>query len=203
MRRPADRLLRQPYPQPLPGLRYHRPEQANCFALKDVMLRGGCRQLRPHGIDRVYVRSVTRLPRPVPACAHAATAWFLRRANLSIWARQSASSAAQSIPAGSPAPRLTMRTFPHRRRRGRRYHAGPSRVEELFEARKPKKMAQISEIDGVVDVDDSHRARRATSPLPPTTVRSKQYQVRIPHVGLKVEDTASASARANPSPTVR
>ena len=75
--------------------------------------------------------------------------------------------------------------LPHRRCRGRRYHAGSSRVEELFEARKPK-MAQISEIDGVVDVDDSHRTALRNITITADDGEVKQYQVPY-SVGLKVE----------------
>ena len=57
--------------------------------------------------------------------------------------------AAQSI--GEPGTQLTMRTF---HTGGIASHEdithGLPRVEELFEARKPKHMAHISEIDGVV-----------------------------------------------------
>ena len=68
--------------------------------------------------------------------------------------------AAQSI--GEPGTQLTMRTF----------HAGGiasaeditqglPRVEELFESRRPKTMAIMSEIAGTVHIDDTRRARHA------------------------------------------
>ena len=63
---------------------------------------------------------------------------------------------------------------------------GLPRVEELFEARKPKKMAQISEIDGVVDVDDSHRTALRNITITADDGEVKQYQVPY-SVGLKVE----------------
>ncbi len=67
--------------------------------------------------------------------------------------------AAQSI--GEPGTQLTMRTF----------HTGGiataeditqglPRVEELFEARKPKSHATISEIDGVVTIEDGGKLRK-------------------------------------------
>ena len=69
--------------------------------------------------------------------------------------------AAQSI--GEPGTQLTMRTF----------HTGGvatadditqglPRVEELFEARKPKGNATISEIDGVVSISDSGKKKEVT-----------------------------------------
>jgi len=68
--------------------------------------------------------------------------------------------AAQAI--GEPGTQLTMRTF----------HTGGvasadditqglPRVEELFEARKPKGLAVISEINGVVHIDDSKKRKEA------------------------------------------
>jgi len=68
--------------------------------------------------------------------------------------------AAQAI--GEPGTQLTMRTF----------HTGGvasaeditqglPRVEELFEARKPKGLAVITEINGVVSIDDSKKRREA------------------------------------------
>ncbi len=58
--------------------------------------------------------------------------------------------AAQSI--GEPGTQLTMRTFHTGGVAGLDITAGLPRVEELFEARKPKGKAEISRIDGVVAV---------------------------------------------------
>jgi DNA-directed RNA polymerase subunit beta' len=58
--------------------------------------------------------------------------------------------AAQSI--GEPGTQLTMRTFHTGGVAGVDITAGLPRVEELFEARKPKGKAEISRIDGVVEV---------------------------------------------------
>ena len=63
--------------------------------------------------------------------------------------------AAQSI--GEPGTQLTMRTFHTGGVAGDDITQGLPRVEELFEARKPKKMATISEIDGRVEIDETHR----------------------------------------------
>ena len=58
--------------------------------------------------------------------------------------------AAQSI--GEPGTQLTMRTFHSGGIAGVGITQGLPRVEELFEARKPKGLAGISEIDGTVEV---------------------------------------------------
>ena len=64
--------------------------------------------------------------------------------------------AAQSI--GEPGTQLTMRTFHTGGVAGGDITQGLPRVEELFEARKPKKMAQLAEISGIITLEESKRA---------------------------------------------
>jgi DNA-directed RNA polymerase, beta'' subunit/160 kD subunit len=59
--------------------------------------------------------------------------------------------AAQSI--GEPGTQLTMRTFHTGGVAGSDITQGLPRVEELFEARKPKGLAIISEISGIVKME--------------------------------------------------
>ena len=68
--------------------------------------------------------------------------------------------AAQSI--GEPGTQLTMRTFHTGGVAGGDITQGLPRVEELFEARKPKGCAEISEIAGTVKVDTEHNKREIT-----------------------------------------
>ena len=63
--------------------------------------------------------------------------------------------AAQSI--GEPGTQLTMRTFHTGGVAGSDITHGLPRVEELFEARKPKGLAIISEIAGEVSIDDNKK----------------------------------------------
>ena len=65
--------------------------------------------------------------------------------------------AAQSI--GEPGTQLTMRTFHTGGVAGGDITQGLPRVEELFEARKPKGLAVISEIAGVATVKDTKKKR--------------------------------------------
>ena len=65
--------------------------------------------------------------------------------------------AAQSI--GEPGTQLTMRTFHTGGIAGDDITQGLPRVEELFEARKPKGLAIISEADGVVKVNETKKRR--------------------------------------------
>ncbi len=66
--------------------------------------------------------------------------------------------AAQSI--GEPGTQLTLRTFHTGGVVGADITSGLPRVEELFEARVPKGLAVLSEIDGIVDVIETQDIRR-------------------------------------------
>src|SRR5207302_6014511 len=70
--------------------------------------------------------------------------------------------AAQSI--GEPGTQLTMRTFHTGGVAGEDITHGLPRVVELFEARRPKGEAQITELSGVVQVEDDleKKVRRIT-----------------------------------------
>nr|WP_330400990.1 DNA-directed RNA polymerase subunit beta' [Sporanaerobium hydrogeniformans] len=68
--------------------------------------------------------------------------------------------AAQSI--GEPGTQLTMRTFHTGGIAGDDITQGLPRVEELFEARKPKGLAIISEIPGIVTLTDTKKKREVT-----------------------------------------
>lgn len=65
--------------------------------------------------------------------------------------------AAQSI--GEPGTQLTMRTFHTGGVAGGDITQGLPRVEELFEARKPKGLAVITEISGTVQIDESGKRK--------------------------------------------
>ncbi len=68
--------------------------------------------------------------------------------------------AAQAI--GEPGTQLTMRTFHTGGVAGKDITQGLPRVEELFEARKPKSVAMISEIFGTVKVEDVKNIKKIT-----------------------------------------
>jgi DNA-directed RNA polymerase subunit beta' len=65
--------------------------------------------------------------------------------------------AAQSI--GEPGTQLTMRTFHTGGVAGADITHGLPRIVELFEARKPKGLAKIAEVGGVVAVEDTDKSR--------------------------------------------
>ncbi len=81
--------------------------------------------------------------------------------------------AAQSI--GEPGTQLTMRTFHTGGVAGGDITQGLPRVEELFEARKPKGLAIISEIGGVVSIKDTTKKREVSVTL--DDGETKTYQI--------------------------
>ena len=81
--------------------------------------------------------------------------------------------AAQSI--GEPGTQLTMRTFHTGGVAGDDITQGLPRVEELFEARKPKRPAIITEVDGVVEVKENKGLRKVT--IIPTAGEERVYQI--------------------------
>ena len=92
--------------------------------------------------------------------------------------------AAQSI--GEPGTQLTMRTFHTGGVAGGDITQGLPRVEELFEARKPKGLAIISEFGGVVAIKDTKKKREVTI-TDNETGNSKTYL--IPYGSrIKVQD---------------
>ncbi|NLZ52196.1 MAG: DNA-directed RNA polymerase subunit beta', partial [Thermoanaerobacteraceae bacterium] len=91
--------------------------------------------------------------------------------------------AAQSI--GEPGTQLTMRTFHTGGVAGQDITQGLPRVEELFEARKPKGQAVITEVGGTVRILESKKKREVEITTP--TGETKTYQVPY-GARLKVEN---------------
>ena len=91
--------------------------------------------------------------------------------------------AAQSI--GEPGTQLTMRTFHTGGVAGADITQGLPRVEELFEARKPKGLAIVSEIDGTVRVEETKKKRTVIV----TNEDGEEHSYDIPFGSrLKVKD---------------
>ncbi len=82
--------------------------------------------------------------------------------------------AAQSI--GEPGTQLTMRTFHTGGVAGGDITQGLPRVEELFEARRPKGLAILTEIPGVVEIKDTKKKREVVVTDPDRGV-SKTYLI--------------------------
>ncbi len=94
--------------------------------------------------------------------------------------------AAQSI--GEPGTQLTMRTFHTGGVAGSDITQGLPRVEELFEARKPKKVATLAETSGRVTIEESKRTTLKTINVTNTeTGEMYSYQLASSS-GIRVED---------------
>ncbi len=103
------------------------------------------------GIEKVKIRSVLRCRSKVGVCAHCYGA-NLAYGNVPVNIGEAVGIiAAQSI--GEPGTQLTMRTFHTGGVAGDDITQGLPRVEELFESRKPKGQAIVTEISGTVDIN--------------------------------------------------
>ena len=105
--------------------------------------------------------------------------------------------AAQSI--GEPGTQLTMRTFHTGGVAGGDITQGLPRVEELFEARKPKNAAQIAEIDGTVSWGEpDNKGLRVIVITPDDSANQQPREYSIPYginLLVKVGDRIKAGAK--------
>ncbi len=140
--------------------------------------------LEAHGIHEVEVRSV------LTCQAHSGVCSKCYGMNLAIGERVGAGEAvgiiaAQSI--GEPGTQLTMRTFHTGGVAGGDITQGLPRVEELFEARRPKKMAQLAEIGGRVTVEEGRRANMANVTITADDGEVVTYALPV-NSGIRVKD---------------
>ena len=150
---------------------------------KDVMMMPeDAEKFEKHGIDKVYIRTILACHARSGVCAKCYGMNLATSKEVDL-GEAVGIIAAQSI--GEPGTQLTMRTFHSGGVAGDDITQGLPRVEELFEARRPKKMAQISEITGVVSIDDTHRTALRNITVTADDGEVKVYQVPY-SVGLKV-----------------
>jgi len=110
--------------------------------------------LQKHGIKAVKIRTVMDCESKSGICAKCYGINLATGGTVSIGEAVGVI-AAQSI--GEPGTQLTMRTFHTGGVAGDDITQGLPRVEELFEARKPKKMSILSEIGGIVEVEETRK----------------------------------------------
>ncbi|MDL2294216.1 DNA-directed RNA polymerase subunit beta' [Ruminococcaceae bacterium OttesenSCG-928-D13] len=134
------------------------PETGRVLAYADVMINDDdARRIIAAGITKVELRSVLTCKAEHGVCAHCYGANLANGMPVGI-GEAVGIIAAQSI--GEPGTQLTMRTF----HTGGIVSAeditqGLPHVEELFEARRPKALAIMTEIAGTVHIDDSKKNR--------------------------------------------
>ena len=124
------------------------------FDTDHMLMPADAEVLSAHGIERVLIRSVLACKAKSGVCARC------YGINLAVGQPVNPGEAvgviaAQSI--GEPGTQLTMRTFHTGGIAGDDITQGLPRVEELFEARKPKKMAVLSEISGTVSIEETRK----------------------------------------------
>ena len=131
------------------------PETGEVLCPKDRMLsEADAKVLEARGIHKVEIRTVLTCRAKSGVCARC---YGMNLASGRPVGTGEAVGiiAAQSI--GEPGTQLTMRTFHTGGVAGGDITQGLPRVEELFEARKPKKMAQLAEIGGKVTIEETKR----------------------------------------------
>lgn len=141
------------------------------------------RVLEKQGRDSVKIRTVLTCKSHIGVCAKCYGANMATGQSVQV-GEAVGIIAAQSI--GEPGTQLTMRTFHTGGVAGGDITQGLPRVEELFEARKPKGLAIISEFGGVVTIKDTKKKREIVV-TDPETGNSKTYL--IPYGSrMKVQD---------------
>ena len=159
------------------------PKTGELLHSKDVMMMPeDAAKFEAHGIEKIYIRTILGCRARNGVCAKCYGMNLATSKEVDL-GEAVGIIAAQSI--GEPGTQLTMRTFHSGGVAGDDITQGLPRVEELFEARRPKKMAQISEITGVVNIDESHRTALRNITVTAEDGEVKVYQVPY-SVGLKV-----------------
>ena len=159
------------------------PKTGELLHSKDVMMMPeDAAKFEAHGIEKIYIRTILGCRARNGVCAKCYGMNLATSKEVDL-GEAVGIIAAQSI--GEPGTQLTMRTFHSGGVAGDDITQGLPRVEELFEARRPKKMAQISEITGVVNIDESHRTALRNITVTADDGEVKVYQVPY-SVGLKV-----------------
>jgi DNA-directed RNA polymerase subunit beta' len=125
------------------------------------------------GVDKVKIRTVLTCKSHIGVCAKCYGANMATGEAVQV-GEAVGIIAAQSI--GEPGTQLTMRTFHTGGVAGDDITQGLPRVEELFEARKPKGLAIIAEFGGVVTIKDTKKKREVII-TNNETMESKTYLI--------------------------
>ena len=150
---------------------------------KDVMMMPeDAEKFEKAGIEKIYIRTILACRARVGVCAKCYGMNLATSKEVDL-GEAVGIIAAQSI--GEPGTQLTMRTFHSGGVAGDDITQGLPRVEELFEARRPKKMATLSEVTGVVRIEDTRQGGMRNISVTAEDGEVKVYQVPY-SMGLKV-----------------
>ena len=137
-----------------------KDENGNIIAYKENMIDDNiATDIIKAGFTKVKVRSSLACRSKHGVCCKCYGMGLARREEVKI-GEDLGIVAAQSI--GEPGTQLTMRTFHTGGVAGGDITQGLPRVEELFEARKPKGLAVITEIAGKVSISDDKKRKEVT-----------------------------------------
>lgn len=159
------------------------PQTGEVIVAKDeIISRTKAKEIQAAGIEKVKIRSVLTC-----RCRHGVCSKCYGR-NLATGevvriGEAVGTIAAQSI--GEPGTQLTMRTFHTGGVAGEDITQGLPRVEELFEARKPKGQGILCEVEGVARIIESRGARKVV--ISKTEGGEKTYQIPFGS-RLKIKD---------------
>ncbi|UOO38452.1 DNA-directed RNA polymerase subunit beta' [Oscillospiraceae bacterium CM] len=124
------------------------------FSRDNMLVTADADVMAARGVAEVKIRTVLDCEAPSGVCAKCYGINLATGDPVSIGEAVGVI-AAQSI--GEPGTQLTMRTFHTGGVAGDDITQGLPRVEELFEARKPKKMSILSETSGTVEVEETRK----------------------------------------------
>ncbi len=127
--------------------------------------------------DKVFIRSVLTCRSPFGVCQKCYGRDLANRCDVEV-GEAVGIIAAQSI--GEPGTQLTMRTFHTGGVAGGDITQGLPRVEELFEARKPKSAALIAEVSGTViegEPDKNNLRTLVIEPFDPENQQRREYTI--------------------------
>ena len=131
------------------------PKTGELIVSKDKMMdMFDAEKIKAAGITELEIRSVMTCRAHVGVCARCYGSNMSNGQCVKV-GESVGIIAAQSI--GEPGTQLTMRTFHTGGIAGDDITQGLPRVEELFEARKPKKMAVLAEVSGTVSIEETKK----------------------------------------------
>ena len=144
------------------------------------------------GIEKVHLRTVLQCRSRYGVCAHCYGADLANDRPVNV-GESVGIIAAQSI--GEPGTQLTMRTFHTGGVAAANITQGLPRVEELFEARKPKKTAIVAEAAGTVKIESVKKTHNITI-IPDDGSEAIVYQIPF-GTSILVEDNSHVNKGAS------
>lgn len=138
----------------------------------EMILEDDAEKILAAGIETVHIRTVLNCKTEHGVCAKCYGRNLATGKEVNI-GESVGIIAAQSI--GEPGTQLTMRTFHTGGVAGGDITQGLPRVEELFEARKPKGLATITEVSGTVEIDETGKRKEVT--VIPSDGEAQTYQI--------------------------